>query len=375
MGSIRNAPSGRWQARYRDRQGRLRSKTFATKGRPRRFLERTGTSMQRGDWVDPRLGRISFSAWATEWERTTVDLRPTTVDLYQYILRSFLLPTFGPVPMGRIAPLEVRAWLAGLAASDVSAASAHRAFRLLRRIMNVAVQSEVIARFPWTAVRPPQVPRNEMRFCTPEEVADLAEVVDPDYRCLVLTAAYTGLRWGELAGLKRKRVDLLQPHPDRQPLTELNGAALRRTQDRRRPAPGEALALSRRAAPGPARRARPSRNGRAGVRHEGGRDAPAQQLPPHLLAPGRPPGRARRAAVPRSERHRGGLAIANGAHTKAIQARMGHSSVSITLDRYGHLLPSLDDQIADGLDRMYRLAEMARAAARPVPVARLQPAP
>ena len=50
------------------------------------------------------------------------------------------------------------------------------------------------------------------------------------------------------------------------------------------------------------------------------------------------------------------LAIANGAHAKAIQQRMGHSSVTVTLDRYGHLLPSLDDQIADGLDRMYRLA-------------------
>lgn len=262
---------GRWQARYRDRQGRLRSKTFATKGEARRFLERTGTSMQRGDWVDPRLGRISFSAWATEWERTTVDLRPTTVDLYQYILRSFLLPTFGPVPMGRIGPLEVRAWLADLAASDVSAASAHRAFRLLRRIMNVAVQSEVIARSPCTGVRPPQVPRNEMRFCTPEEVADLAEVVDPGYRCLVLTAAYTGLRWGELAGLKRKRVDLLHPSPYRHRAAHRaqRRPALRRTEDRRRPAPGEALALSRRAAPGPARRARPTRGGRAGVRHEG----------------------------------------------------------------------------------------------------------
>lgn len=48
MGSIRNVPSGRWQARYRDRNRRLRSKTFATKGEARRFLERTGTSMQRG---------------------------------------------------------------------------------------------------------------------------------------------------------------------------------------------------------------------------------------------------------------------------------------------------------------------------------------
>ena len=52
------------------------------------------------------------------------------------------------------------------------------------------------------------------------------------------------------------------------------------------------------------------------------------------------------------------LAIAGGAHPKAIQARMGHSSIAVTLDRYGHLLPSLDADIADGFDR-----EMAAARA------------
>ncbi|MBW3537381.1 MAG: tyrosine-type recombinase/integrase [Actinobacteria bacterium] len=40
------------------------------------------------------------------------------------------------------------------------------------------------------------------------------------------------------------------------------------------------------------------------------------------------------------------LAIAEGAHPKAIQARMGHSSINVTLDRYGHLLPELDEGIA-----------------------------
>ena len=42
------------------------------------------------------------------------------------------------------------------------------------------------------------------------------------------------------------------------------------------------------------------------------------------------------------------LAIAQGAHPKAIQARMGHSSISVTLDRYGHLFPELDEAIATG---------------------------
>lgn len=110
---------------------------------------------------------MTFSSWAAEWERTTVDLRPTTRDLYLYILRTFLLPTFGPMPMSKMTPLDVRAWLAELTASEVSAASAHRAFRLLRRLMNVAVQSEVIARSPCIGVKPRPVPRNESASARP----------------------------------------------------------------------------------------------------------------------------------------------------------------------------------------------------------------
>ena len=41
------------------------------------------------------------------------------------------------------------------------------------------------------------------------------------------------------------------------------------------------------------------------------------------------------------------LAIADGAHPKAIQSRMGHSSINVTLDRYGHLFPELDEAIAE----------------------------
>jgi Phage integrase family len=50
------------------------------------------------------------------------------------------------------------------------------------------------------------------------------------------------------------------------------------------------------------------------------------------------------------------LAIANGAHPKAIQERMGHSSITVTLDRYGHLFPSLSVAVADGLEATLRAA-------------------
>src|SRR3954452_12406926 len=48
------------------------------------------------------------------------------------------------------------------------------------------------------------------------------------------------------------------------------------------------------------------------------------------------------------------LGIAQGAHRKAIQERMGHSSIQVTLDRYGHLFPGLDEALTDGLEATYR---------------------
>jgi integrase len=63
-----------------------------------------------------------------------------------------------------------------------------------------------------------------MRFLSPEEVARLAEAITPRYRSLVYTAAYTGLRWGELAALKVERLNLLRGSVDVvEAVAEVNG--------------------------------------------------------------------------------------------------------------------------------------------------------
>ncbi len=56
------------------------------------------------------------------------------------------------------------------------------------------------------------------------------------------------------------------------------------------------------------------------------------------------------------------LAIGQGANPKALQERMGHGSVTVTLDRYGHLYEGLDGQIADGLDDVLRSSRGLTAA-------------
>jgi integrase len=62
------------------------------------------------------------------------------------------------------------------------------------------------------------------------------------------------------------------------------------------------------------------------------------------------------------------LLIAQGAHPKAIMERLGHSSIQVTLDRYGHLLPSLDETLTDGLEATYRASLAARTGAASQPV-------
>lgn len=63
---------------------------------------------------------------------------------------------------------------------------------------------------------------------------------------------------------------------------------------------------------------------------------------------------------------RAALLIAQGGHPKAIMERLGHSSIQVTLDRYGHPFPGLDEALTDGLEATYR-ASIADREHRPEP--------
>ena len=151
-----------------------------------------------------------MAEWADAYLTTVVSLRPGTVATYSRDLRRYVLPHLGTIPLGRLGPLDIRAWLAEELARGLAPSSVHRHYRTLRRVLEVAVETELLSKNPCTAVAPPTVPTREIRFLTAAEVADLAEALSPWYRTFIYTAAYTGLRWGELTGLRRKRVDLLR---------------------------------------------------------------------------------------------------------------------------------------------------------------------
>lgn len=184
--------------------------TFPTKADADRALALALADQTRGAWVDPSRGRLLLGEYARTWLTDRVDLRPRTRELYEGLIRLHIVPALGNVELGKITPSAVRRWHSGLSRADKPGASTvAKAYRLLHTILATATADELIVKNPCVIVGAGVERAAERDVITVPEVWRLADAVEPRYRALVLTAAFTGLRRGELFGLTRRRVDLL----------------------------------------------------------------------------------------------------------------------------------------------------------------------
>ena len=173
---------------------------------------------------------------------------------------------------------------------------------------------------------------------------------------MIFTAAYTGLRWGELASLHVDRVNLLRGTVDvAEAMTETNGhlaTAPTKTGARRTVSLPRFLSdmLAGHIA------AFPTTTGLVFSSAEG------QPLRRNLYRRHFKPA-VRNAGLPEALRFHdlrhscAAMLIAQGAHPKEIQERLGHSTIRLTFDRYGHLFPGLDERLREGLEAGYRAAQ------------------
>lgn len=347
----------RYDVRYRTPDRKVRTKTFPRKVDADRFARETETDIGRGDWTDPAKARETYAAWWERWWPSTVDLRPSTRARDEAYARNHLLPRFGALPLGAIEHTEVAEWVAQLAASGLAPATVVKAKQILSKSLDAAVDAGILRSNPAAKVKTPKIEHAEMLFLDPGQVATLTEAIDPRYRALVLVGAYCGLRFGEMAGLTRERVDLLHGRIEVLEIaTEVRGTIYTgppKTRAGRRSVPvprvvADALTVHLDATPGPL--VFPAPEGgylrASGFRRRfwtpATKAAGVDGLRLHDL---------RHTAV--------ALWIAAGASPKEVAARAGHTSVVTVLDRYGHLLPGHEDKVNDALDAM---ADAARPA-------------
>lgn len=202
-----------------------------------------------------------------------------------------------------------------------------------------------------------------MVFLDWEQAVALAEAIHERYRALIYLAIDSGMRWSELVGLRRSKVDLRRGkvRVTEQLIRLRNGDWLRK--ETKTAAGVRSITIS------PETVAILSSH----ISQYVGGDLDALVFPnkagnplisssfwQHYFRP------ALAVAGLRCRfhdlRHTSvALAIAEGAHPKAIQTRMGHSSINVTLDRYGHLFPELDEAIAVAFSQRLREVRLAHA--------------
>ncbi|HVA05468.1 MAG TPA: site-specific integrase [Acidimicrobiales bacterium] len=210
MSSIRKKSSGRYEARYRDPSGRSRGKTFATKKAAQDFLDRTGVDIGDRAWRDPALAKVLLSEYTTWWLENRPELRPRTHELYEGLLRLHIEPYLGECRFELLTTAAVRTWHAGLLrAGKPGPVTVAKAYRLLRTILNDAVEDGLLARNP-CSIRGAGIEHSPERpVATIVEVYRLADAIEKRYRLMVLLATFCGLRLGELLALRRDRVNLV----------------------------------------------------------------------------------------------------------------------------------------------------------------------
>ena len=216
----------RWRARLPNpnRNGGASAKverTFATKREAERWLTAQQSRVNRGEWIDPALGNLSLGAVAAEWEATwRLDgLAPKTRAGYRSILRKHVLPAFGGARITNVTTDAIQAWLGELSA-EREPNTVRRVYTVLRNVFKVAVERRYIGANPCDGVRFRSLrgPQNgaspdqgDVRVIVTEaEARALADAIEPLYRPLVLVAAYSGARAGELRALRRRDVDPLR---------------------------------------------------------------------------------------------------------------------------------------------------------------------
>jgi integrase len=354
--------SGSYRARYRDPLGKLTSKTFTHKADAVRWVREMKVDAERGHWVDPRGAEVPLKEWAEDFMKLARRLSPSTQETYQRDLDRYVIPKFGAYRLGRLPADEIENWLNDEIAAGIAPSSVHRHYRTLRRVLQVAVEKQKLLANPCDRVTPPRVPNREMVFLTWDEAVALAESINSRYRAMIYLAVDSGMRWSELIGLRCSKLDIRRRKVRvTEQLIRLETKEWLRKEPKTSAgvrsitlslATAEILTahLDTYSASGPDGLVFPNKAANPLI---------ASSFWQHYFQP------ALEAAGVKCRfhdlRHTSvALAIAEGAHPKAIQTRMGHSSINVTLDRYGHLFPELDEAIATSFGERLSEAQAKR---------------
>lgn len=352
---------GRWVAAMILPSGKRKALYGKTRKEAADKLKHAVNDLDNG--LDLEAGRQTVAQYLDKWLAASVkpSVKVKTYEGYESIVRVRVAPRMGRKQLAKLTALDLQSLYTELAESGLSARSVHHTHRVLHRAFVQAVRWNLIVRNPCDGAQGPRATRSEMKVWTPEQAdAFLIATRQHPAHALYMLALTTGMRQGELLGLKWADVDLgAGTLAVRRSLQRQRGAGLvfeePKTARSRR-----SIRLSQRAID--ALRAHSDRqtfDRRMAGSEWNARDlvfchASGEPLDPSyqttifkkaIAAVGAPPIRFH------DMRHTAAtLLLSRGVHVKLVSEMLGHATIVLTLDVYSHLIPAMHGDAAAAMD-------------------------
>jgi integrase len=305
-------------------------------------------------------GQITFEQSASTWlEATKTRVKPTSWEHYDVALRNHLLPEFGSRQIQGLRPADIQQFVTKkctrLSVSYVRDAVVF----VLRNILDLAVQHEQLSRspVPRRLIYPRQEKKRMGRALTPDEAQQLLQHADPMFWPIFVTGLWSGMRIGEVLAMRWEHLDLeRQRYEVWETLTQdlrfqsaktsgsvapvsLSPYLCTVLEDQRRQVAEWALEAKKWEENGlvfPDKKGKPLYQNRAS----------------HQLRKAAAGAKIGRVALHDLRHTCASLLIHEGADIKTVSEQLRHSSITITLDTYGHLYPERREEIVSKLDTL-----------------------
>jgi integrase len=381
-GTIRpRADRGLWEARYRDGDGRQRSLYAPTRREVQAKLNAVRHAIVEGALIGGRHETVGqfLERWLDAVASQRV--RPRTFERYQGVVSKHLAPELGHLPLPKLTPQHIeRLYVAKR--GDLSPAGVRYIHQVLHAALAHAARMRMIAYNPADGVAPPRPVQQEMLYLAPDEARRFLTLIeDEPLGPLYTLAMTTGMRLGELLGLRWQAISGTDLEV-RVALIRVGGAwslsAPKTPKSRRR----IALSTTAQKALKRQRRLQAEARLRAGLAwtdyglvftDEFGEPLTGSRITERRLRP-----LMRREGLPpirfHDLRHTAAtLMLTAGVNPKVVSEMLGHTSVAITLDRYSHVLPTMQAEAVRRLDDVLSGRLRVQTRVRRIPRPRKRP--
>ncbi|TCS80341.1 site-specific integrase [Tepidibacillus fermentans] len=348
---------------------------FNTKKEAEKAMAQKIHELNMGTYVEP--SKLTLGDYLYQWleNYAKVNTAPRTYEGYEMIIKKHIIPSLGHITLDNLKPLHIQRYYSDKLShgrtdgtGGLSAQTVLHHHRVLKEALEQAVKWQLIVRNVADAVEPPRPKKVQMVTLNKQEISKLLETAkDSPFFPIIFTAIYTGMRRGEILGLRWRDINFHNRVISvRQTLQAVKGKGLifkepKNGKERTVSIPDSLIDLLKK------QKIKQNENKlRFGPAYNDFDLVFAQPngnpFQPSELS------RGFNKIIKKAEitpirfhdlRHtHATLLLEQGVHPKIVSERLGHSSINITLDTYSHVLPNMQEEAANKFDDLIKKSKI-----------------